>query len=112
MALRRLCCFLRKKLTVNGIMGHTQGVNKASSPPTNPDIKINHNDPDEEMFSSLMARISFTTGCHPSCSVIFDGVFFLKVTGVITTAGASSALLSPKENSYFVGGRHVTSLQA
>jgi len=30
----------RKKLTVIGIIGHTQGVNKASSPPTNPVIKI------------------------------------------------------------------------
>ena len=30
----------RKKLTVIGIIGHTQGVNKASSPPTNPAKKI------------------------------------------------------------------------
>ena len=31
---------LRKKLTVIGIIGHTQGVNKASNPPKKPIIKI------------------------------------------------------------------------
>ena len=30
----------KKKLTVMGIIGHTQGVNKASNPPKNPVIKI------------------------------------------------------------------------
>ena len=34
----------RKKLTVIGIIGHTQGVNKASNPPKSPAIKINQSE--------------------------------------------------------------------
>ena len=34
------CERLRKKLTVMGIMGHTQGVKSASSPPMKPIAKI------------------------------------------------------------------------
>ena len=36
--------FFKKKLTVIGIIGHTQGVKIASSPPNSPSRKINHND--------------------------------------------------------------------
>ena len=34
---------LRKKLTVIGMMGHTQGVTSATSPPSSPNRKIFHN---------------------------------------------------------------------
>ena len=35
--------FLVKKLTVNGIIGNTQGVSSASNPPKNPNPKITIN---------------------------------------------------------------------
>ena len=35
-----LLSFLVKKLTVSGIIGKTQGVNKASKPPKNPNPKM------------------------------------------------------------------------
>ena len=43
-ALRRLSLFLRKKLTVSGIMGHTQGVSRAMRPPKKQAKKMSHNE--------------------------------------------------------------------
>ena len=40
MALRRVLLRLRKKLTVIGIIGHTQGVSSAMSPPRKPAKKM------------------------------------------------------------------------
>ncbi len=39
-----LLFFFRKKLTVNGIIGHTHGVSRATRPPTNPQMKMYHHD--------------------------------------------------------------------
>ena len=64
-ALCRLCCFFRKKLTVRGIMGQTQGVSNANNPPINPDMKINQRELSCNNFSVLIARSSSTTGCQP-----------------------------------------------
>ena len=44
MALRRSSLRLRKKLTVMGMMGHTQGVNSARKPPSKPARKMYSNE--------------------------------------------------------------------
>ena len=41
----------RKKLTVMGIIGQTQGVNNAKKPPANPAKKINHKEISPELPS-------------------------------------------------------------
>ena len=56
---------LRKKLTVMGMIGHTQGVKRASSPPANPMMKRYQ----IELFFSerpSCACSSWMTGCHKS----------------------------------------------
>ena len=62
-ALVLLC--LVKKLTVIGIIGNTQGVNKAANPPKKAKKKIAHN----PFFSSLGAAQLFLL--HKSFSVSF-----------------------------------------
>ena len=56
---------LRKKLTVIGMMGHTHGVNSATSPPSNPSRKMYHNErlPLPPSVPS-MRWMSPTTGFH------------------------------------------------
>ena len=56
---------LRKKLTVMGMMGHTQGVNSASNPPANPIRNRNHSEPFCSLRPSCCCN-SWTTGCHKS----------------------------------------------
>ena len=54
---------LRKKLTVIGMMGHTQGVQSATSPPKNPSMKIYHQAIWATLASSPpMSFSSLTTG--------------------------------------------------
>ena len=43
--------FLRKKLTVIGMIGHTHGVKIANNPPNNPNKKINHSERSLGVFS-------------------------------------------------------------
>ena len=59
----------RKKLTVIGIIGHTQGVSKAMKPPTIPIRKIPNNDLSLLSFSALNAFSSLITGCQSSEAV-------------------------------------------
>lgn len=62
----RLLDRFRKKLTVMGIMGHTQGVSRANSPPTNPEKKRNHNDVSVVVVVSPRACSLSMTGVHKS----------------------------------------------
>ena len=56
---------LRKKLTVMGMMGHTHGVNNATSPPSRPSRKIYHSErPPLAPSVPSMAWMSPTTGRH------------------------------------------------
>ena len=50
-----LFCPLVKKLTVSGIIGKTQGVISAISPPKSPKIKIAHNEFSSDFFSPQSA---------------------------------------------------------
>ena len=66
----RLLDRFRKKLTVMGIMGHTQGVSRANSPPTNPEKKRNHNDVSVVVVVSPRACSLSMTGVHKSVVVV------------------------------------------
>lgn len=68
MPLVRFFVRLRKKLTVIGIIGHTQGVNKANRPPPKPMAKMSQS---ERLLvlcdpSPLRAWSLSTTGVHKS----------------------------------------------
>ena len=57
----------KKKLTVIGIIGHTQGVSKAIKPPAKPAKKMNNQEVSvEESVVSPNAFSSATTGFHKS----------------------------------------------
>ena len=99
MDLPRELFFFKKKLTVSGIIGHTQGVNRASRPPRNPQINMLHSDdPDVSSGPEI-------TGVHHGCD---DGSN--EVAAVETTAGVAAS--SPNEKSNELGGRQFWSLQA
>ena len=70
---RSLVCF-RKKLTVIGIIGHTQGVSRAINPPRNPAKKINN----QEVSVAV--------------TVVSPNAFRLSMTGVQRTASSVSSL--------------------
>ena len=61
----------KKKLTVIGIIGHTQGVSKASTPPPNPKKKIIRSDLSAVPPFSPKALSSSITGVHKSFSEFF-----------------------------------------
>ncbi len=72
MTASRIPCFLspdrfRKKLTVIGIIGHTQGVTNATSPPRSPNTKMCHRVLSSVVFSSNAFSWSMT-GLHKSAS--------------------------------------------
>ncbi len=74
--------FLRKKLTVRGIIGQTHGVRSASRPPTNPHIIMYH------QFEFTVFSLHFTGVHHcdsSSCSEVSDST-----TGVAATVGLRS----------------------
>ena len=64
MALRRVLLPFRKKETVMGIMGHTQGVTNAMRPPMKPAMNIYHSERDCCTGSSLNTLISASTLAH------------------------------------------------
>ena len=78
MASRTPLPFFIKKLTVMGMMGHTQGVSKAAKPPKRPMKKIHHRAAallfscDEETDSSESAFNSSMTGTQSSCELTED----------------------------------------
>ena len=73
---RRLLERFRKKLTVMGIMGHTQGVRRANRPPTNPEKKRNQNEVSAAAVVSPRACSLSMTGVHKSMVAVWGaGVF-------------------------------------
>ena len=58
----------RKKLTVIGMIGHTQGVSRATSPPIIPMKKMYQRELLLLFCALLNAANSFTTGVHRSAS--------------------------------------------
>ena len=75
---------LRKKLTVIGIIGQTQGVNRAIKPPRNPAKKINNQLVSvAEIVASPKALRSSMTGAHKSCRFVR-----VEVTVVVGVDGA------------------------
>ena len=67
MALPRSLLRLRKKETVMGMMGHTQGVNRARKPPNKPSKRIIHHDkPLSLVPCPLRVASSSMTGVHRS----------------------------------------------
>ena len=80
--LERSLPFLRKKLTVIGIMGHTHGVKRATRPPRKQVRKIYSND-----FPAISALLSFpskSTGAHRSGTLL----------SALATAGAAVRVVS------------------
>ena len=86
----------RKKLTVIGMIGHTHGVNRAISPPSNPITKIYH----RELFAGVSSCIpnSFMTGFHKSLAMFTTllsaatlSVFSTFVVSAATTSSAFSS---------------------
>ena len=84
--LRRLPLFLRKKLTVIGIIGHTQGVSSASRPPPKPQMKITHQGESLTLVSVTSPVSGKVTGAHQSAFSVG-----LSATGC---AGATAATVS------------------
>ena len=60
--------FLVKKLTVNGIIGNTQGVKRAKNPPKIPNKKILNNE-----LSLFSITVSFSVSHSDDCSFICSG---------------------------------------
>ena len=74
---------LRKKLTVIGMMGHTQGVNNATKPPKKPAIKM------------AQREMSVGTSVVPKlCSLSITGVQRLSAKGASTVAVCVSSTAS------------------
>ena len=67
----------RKKLTVIGIIGHTQGVSKAINPPRNPAKKMNSQEVSVAVtVVSPKAFNSSITGVHKAASFVNALVIF------------------------------------
>ena len=64
MALEREPLFFKKKLTVMGIIGHTQGVSSANKPPRKHAQKIYHSELSDTSYTSLLALSTGLTGAH------------------------------------------------
>ena len=61
------CDCLVKKETVKGIIGNTQGVKRASKPPTKPKIKMPNNPVDfseDEEIGSSKSSVFFKSNCN------------------------------------------------
>ena len=64
MALALEPLFFRKKLTVIGIIGHTQGVSKARSPPKKHAQNMYHNERSAMSSTSALSPSIAVTGAH------------------------------------------------
>ena len=88
----------KKKLTVIGIIGQTQGVNKATKPPKNPAKKINNQLVSAAVIvASPKAFSSSITGSHKSVfpTVVVLFAVLVGATGLFSSAtGACSAVSS------------------
>ena len=120
----------RKKLTVMGMIGHTQGVKRATKPPNNPKIKIIQSEVSLVFISLLKACSSLITGVYKSFELVLVGTVVIVsddkvckgttsvatlfsvatfVTGVALVAFTSLLLLN--SNGIFVGDKQVSPLQ-
>ena len=97
----------RKKLTVIGIIGHTQGVSKAINPPRNPAKKMNSQEVSVAVtVVSPKAFNSSITGVHKAASfvnalVIFSG---LTITFSSFATGSGVVRVFPSSTTRFVSG--------
>ncbi len=105
-----------------GIIGQTQGVNKARKPPTRPAKNINH-----KLVVVVVPAIapkfrnSSITGCQRSVAAVSTVVAGAAVVCVVSvlfsvfSTGATASLLFsvlfPRSNCSLVGGRQLSSLQ-
>ena len=121
---------LRKKLTVMGMMGHTQGVRRATSPPRNPRPKMTQRLFPVVSFSLPKAFRRSMTGVHRAFAATLsvaagigaaaESVAATAVSGAsgstLSSAGAAAAAVGPSlpftTQSMLVGGRQFSSLQA
>ena len=87
---------LRKKLTVMGMMGHTQGVNRAMSPPSNPIRKMYQSERLCILWSPSSAFSSLITGCHRIESFPTSGA----ASASESTAAVSAARVSAFASSF------------
>ena len=117
---------LRKKLTVIGMIGHTQGVNKATSPPTNPMKNMYIQECPSLPCPPLKAWSSLITGVQsPAVSTAAEAATMavsacavsatatVSAAGFSSTAGSLGASAGPsplKSNSTWAGGMHISSL--
>ena len=93
MPLRRLPERLRKKLTVIGIMGHTQGVTSASRPPRKPRKKMAyHALPDTSLSLCPKDCNSSMTGVHHNAVAAESA--FATIKGSSLAAGVAAAAVS------------------
>ncbi len=83
MDLRRSLLFLRKKLTVIGIIGHTQGVKRATRPPRKQVKKIYQSEVEEKSSASLSS--SNFTGAQRS-EWLVDADITVESVGMIVAA--------------------------
>ena len=120
---------LRKKLTVIGMIGHTQGVSRAMNPPRSPSMNIFRSDASpsslllSNAFSSSMtgvqraftAAVSAGTAATLSFTVVSAGVPSASAVSPAFSSSASGASAIPLPeylNSTAVGGRQLSELHA
>ena len=116
---RRLRFFLRKKLRVIGIIGHTQGVSRASRPPTNPISSSIHAERCVEGIASESPKAAVLTGFHQSPDSVSATVSSAALpewpfVSMLSVSSTCTSPLSPIEalKSAFLGGRQLVSVQA
>ena len=103
----------KKKLTVIGIIGHTQGVIRAIKPAMKPAMKIYQPDCDSELSSPARsepyALSSLMTGVQRGW---LDNSLATDAVGVSVVLALATAVAPDwKENSSRLGGVHIPSLQ-
>ena len=97
---------MRKKLTVSGIIGHTQGVSNARRPPRKPPRKIYHSEP---LCESSAPEVSTGVQVAGSSDAADSWAFAASCSDALSVVAAEA--LPENVNGSFVGGMHVSSLQ-
>ena len=85
----------RKKLTVMGMIGHTQGVKRATKPPNNPKIKIIQSEVSLVFISLLKACSSLITGVYKSFELVVDEMMVAVSAAVVCKGITSVTTLFP-----------------
>src|SRR5579884_2039220 len=102
--LREPDCRLRKNETVIGIMGKTQGVKIAANPNPNA-TRRNRPRPSEAAGPAAGAEDEFPDECRTPASRYPAGA-------LTDAAGAAGSMIRFADAVFFLGGRHMVSLQA